>query len=115
MIYINILQIILGLMFAFLGLSSLVGADKALKNFEHLKLPATFRIITGYVQFLGAVGMFAGLFYPAVSLIAGIWLTLTMIVAVILHFRIKEPLAASFPAVFIGGLALIIVIARLMY
>lgn len=34
-----VIQIIIGLFFAFLGISSLVGTKKALENFQHLKLP----------------------------------------------------------------------------
>lgn len=108
-----ILQIILGIMFAFLGLSALIGADKAKENFQHLKLPNWFRFVTGFVQLIGAICMIVGIWAHKLALFGGIWLTITLIVGGLLHLRIKEPLSSAIPAFAIAILSFIIFLLRL--
>lgn len=103
-----ILQIILGIMFTFLGVSSLIGAKKALDNFNHLGLPTWFRYLTGIVQIIGALSMFVGIWQSNFAAFGGLWLAITMIVGAALHFRIKEPFSTSVPAFVIGLFSIIV-------
>ncbi|MTT31808.1 DoxX family membrane protein [Terrilactibacillus sp. BCM23-1] len=109
MTYLSIfLQIILGIMFTFLGFSALAGAKKALENFDHLKLPNWFRYLTGLVQLIGALSMIVGIWIPVLAAFGGLWLLITMIVAAALHFRVKQPLSSTVPAIVVGILSLIV-------
>lgn len=108
-----ILQIVLGLMFLFLGITSLAGAKKALENFAHIQVPTWFRYVTGLVQLVGAIGMIIGIWVPSYAFLAGIWLGITMLVGALLHVRIKDPFKETAPALVIMLLALIVSILNL--
>ncbi|WP_141604551.1 DoxX family protein [Terrilactibacillus laevilacticus] len=108
-----ILQIILGIMFTFLGVTALAGAKKALENFEHLKLPNWFRIITGFVQLIGAICMIVGILVPRLAAFGGLWLTVTMIFGAFLHLRIKAPISTAVPAIVIGIISFVVFLLRI--
>lgn len=57
---------------------------------NRLQLPQWFRVVTGAVQLIGATGLVAGYFNSHWAMIAGIWLALTMIGALLAHVRIKD-------------------------
>lgn len=107
------LQVLLGLMFAFLGISSLIGSKKALENFNHLQLPTWFRMVTGVVQVIGAVGILMGIWNPVFRIFSGIWIGITMLVAVFLHVRLKEPFSQSVPALVVLVIAMAVVLINI--
>lgn len=104
-----ILQLILGLMFTFLGISSLIGTKKALENFSHLHLPTWFRIVTGIVQLIGAAGMVIGIWNSPVAVFSGIWIGITMLVGALLHIRVNKTFSQSIPALVVLAIAMIVV------
>ncbi|WP_026564772.1 DoxX family protein [Bacillus sp. UNC41MFS5] len=103
-----VLQIILGFMFTFLGISALVGSKKALENFHHLKLPTWFRMLTGVVQLIGAIGICIGIWSPLFTVLGSAWIAITMLVGILLHFRVKEPFSESGPALVVMIATLIV-------
>ncbi|MCL6442161.1 MAG: DoxX family protein [Alicyclobacillus sp.] len=84
-----VLQIILGLMFLMAGFSKLKD-KKQIDAFSHYGYPQWFRVTTGFVEWIGAIGMILGIWYPELALLAGIWLGITMLVAVITHIRVGD-------------------------
>lgn len=105
-----ILQIILGLGFIMFGYMKFTSEDMV-KGFDHFGLPQWFRIVTGVFEWIGAVGMIVGIWYPMLALLSGIWLAIIMFFAILAHIRAKDPIAQSgMPAIL---LVLSIVVALL--
>lgn len=109
-ILIPILQVFLGIMFLILGLLSLIGLKQKKQNFNHLRVPSFFRIVTGIVQLIGGIGSFIGISSPFIAVLANIWIIMMMIVALVLHFRIKEHFAKKVPALIVCFSSLMILI-----
>jgi putative oxidoreductase len=94
-----VLQILLALMFLMAGFSKFKD-KRQVEAFEHYGYPQWFRIVTGIVELVGAIGMIVGIWYPMVAHLAGVWLGITMLVAVITHIRAKDPAKmVLFPAI----------------
>jgi len=88
-----VLQIFLGVAFLLFGLMNLV-AKRQIDEFEHLRYPQWFRVVTGLVEVMGGVGMIVGIWSSVIAVLAGLWLAITMLVAAISHIRIKDPAKA---------------------
>ncbi|HLR79762.1 MAG TPA: DoxX family protein [Bacillota bacterium] len=89
-----ILQIILGLGFLMFGWMKFT-SEQMVKGFEHFGLPQWFRIVTGIFEWIGAVGMIVGIWYPQIAIFSGIWLAIIMFFAIVTHIRAKDPLSQS--------------------
>jgi putative oxidoreductase len=85
-----VLQLILGLAF-FMSCFMKFGSKQQVEAFKHYGYPQGFRIVTGVVEVVGAIGLIVGIWYPIVATLAGLWLGVTMLCAVITHIRIKDP------------------------
>ncbi|WCK52600.1 DoxX family protein [Aneurinibacillus sp. Ricciae_BoGa-3] len=107
-----VLDILLALMFLFLGISAIVGAKKARENFQHLNLPDWFRLLTGVYQTIGAVGLVIGFWLPWFKGLSGIWIAIMMLVAIVLHLRVKEPFLQSVPAIVVFLLSVLVIIDK---
>lgn len=105
-----ILQIFLGIMFSLLGITSLAGSKPVRKNFEHLGVSNLFRILTGIVQLIGGFGSLIGIFISPFLTLASMWIILTMIVAIGLHVRIREPFKKNIPALAVSIMALLVLV-----
>lgn len=84
------LQLVLVGVFAGAGSTKLAGPPKIIANFRSWGYPQWFRIVTGMVELIGAVGMLIGLWWPIASVLAGLLLGATMIGAVLTHYRVKS-------------------------
>ncbi|EFM08810.1 DoxX family protein [Paenibacillus curdlanolyticus YK9] len=84
---------------AFFGGSKIAGAKHQVDLFEEIKLPQWFRIVTGYVQIAGAVGLVIGYWYPEVAAWTGVMIGIMMLLACLSHFRVKHPIGKTFPAI----------------
>lgn len=60
---------------------------------------ADYRLIVGWLQVAGALGLWLGLRYPWMGILAGCGLALMMAVAVATRLRIGDPLMQCVPAV----------------
>jgi uncharacterized membrane protein YphA (DoxX/SURF4 family) len=105
-----VLQVILALMFLMAGFSKF--KDKRhVEAFEHYGYPQWFRIVTGIVELVGAIGMIVGIWYPVVAPLAGLWLGITMLVAAITHIRVKDPAKMLlFPVILLVFNALVVLL-----
>src|SRR5690625_8021743 len=97
-----VLQGIIGVLFLIAGIQKISGHEQRVDMFKNLKLPQWFRVVTGWVQLVGVVGLIIGFWLPWVAVIAGLWFAVTMLVAVLAHIRVKDPFSESMPAFEIG-------------
>jgi putative oxidoreductase len=104
----TVIGAVIGIWFIFIAIGALTGAKKALENFDHLRLPTWFRYLTGIVQLIGGISMILGIWSHTVAIFAGLWIGATMVVAVLLHIREREPFKASVPAIIVFLLAMIV-------
>lgn len=83
---------------AFFGGSKIAGAKHQVELFDSIKLPQWFRVITGYVQIVGCIGLIIGYWYPGVAAWTGILIGIMMLFACLSHFRVKHPIGKVIPA-----------------
>ncbi|SFA74799.1 DoxX-like family protein [Cohnella sp. OV330] len=94
------------------GATKLAGSKNFVEMFDSLRLPQWFRVVTGIVQIVGAIGLIVGYWKPEVLLWAGIWIAFTMFVAVLAHFRVKHPAGSAVPALFITLVAVALIVVQ---
>lgn len=87
---------------------SISGNKQQIQQFEHLKLPQWFRIVTGVVQLIGVVGLVIGFWYPSIAALAGLWAAMTMLGGFATHLKVKDPMSKSMPALILAIFAMII-------
>jgi hypothetical protein len=106
-----VLQSLLIMYYVFSGVAKIIGAKYWVDMFKHLVLPQWFRVVTGFVQLAGAAVLLAGFWSAGAVAWAGIWLGITMLIACLLHFKVKDPIGKTAPAfVFVVmNIALIII------
>ncbi|MDB5083212.1 MAG: hypothetical protein JWN30_98 [Bacilli bacterium] len=85
-----IIQIILGLLFLMAGVMKFA-AKQQVEAFQKYGYPQWFRIVTGVVEVIGAVGLIVGIWNPMLATLAGLWLGVTMLGALITHIRLHDP------------------------
>ena len=66
-------------------------------EFERYRL-AHYRVLTGWLEIAGALGVLAGLRIPVVGLMAAAGLTILMAGAVVVRIRLRDTLRQSLPA-----------------
>jgi hypothetical protein len=93
-----VLQSLLVAYYVFSGVAKIAGVNYWADMFEHLKLPQWFRVVTGFVQLIGAAALIAGYWYAGAVAWAGIWLGITMLLACLTHVRVKDSLGKTTPA-----------------
>ncbi|MBJ6364079.1 DoxX family protein [Paenibacillus sp. GCM10012307] len=94
-----IVQTILLVTFLISGAGKIYGLPSHIHNFERLQLPQWLRVVTGMVQLIGSAGLAVGYFYSHWATMAAIYLTLTMIGAIMAHMRIKDRVKQTAPAI----------------
>jgi len=107
----GIVQVLLGLLFAFSGGSKVAGMRMQIDNFNRYGYPQWFRVFTGLVELAGAAGMVVGLFAEEVAITAAFVLAVTMIGAAYTDLR-KSALATVIAPVVLFGLCAAVVILR---
>ena len=96
------IQSMLALAFLLTGVTKVMGAKMQVENFEKWRYPQWFRVVTGLVEVVGAIGLIIGIWFPMVAVSAAILLVATMIGAVYTDlFRGDRPKAVA-PAILLG-------------
>lgn len=97
-----VLQSLLILYYLFSGSAKVIGAKYWVDIFNTLRLPQWFRIVTGLVQLIGAIVLIIGYWVEAAVAWAGIWLGITMLLAVFAHIRVRDQFGKTVtPVVFL--------------
>lgn len=68
------------------------------QEFIRFSLSETQRIITGVAQMIGGLGLFLGLFYPILGLLAAVGLCLLMFMGFTVRLKIRDKLRESLPS-----------------
>ncbi|HEY8742162.1 MAG TPA: DoxX family protein [Chloroflexota bacterium] len=107
---VQIVEGVLGLAFLGSGVGKLLGAKTYVEGFQRWGYPQWFRSVTGAVEVVGGVAMLAGIGLHWMGPLAGLWLTATMLGAVLTHVRVHDSVAKMAPAVVLLVLALVVVV-----
>lgn len=107
-----VLQSFLLVAMTFGGATKLTGSKNFVDMFDSLRLPQWFRVVTGIVQLIGAAGLVAGYWDREIAAWAGIWLGVTMLVAVLSHARVKHPFGQAMPALLLTVIATALVVVQ---
>ncbi|MDO8715852.1 MAG: DoxX family protein [Dehalococcoidales bacterium] len=93
-----VLQVLLGVVFIFSGVSNILGTKMMVDNFNRYRYPQWFRLVTGAVAVVGAVGMVIGIWIEEVAIGAGLWLSAMMIGAIYTDlFRGRQGASRAIP------------------
>jgi len=84
--------------FLYYGLSCLI-SPHLINEFERYGLPQ-YRVLTGILQLIGAVGITVGLMYPLLGVFAAAGLALLMMAGFITRIKIKDTFLQMFPSFF---------------
>ncbi|MXQ53936.1 DoxX family protein [Shimazuella alba] len=104
-----VLQSLLIAYYIFSGVNKIAGAKYWVDVFNQIKLPHWFRVVTGYVQLVGATMLIIGYWFEGAVIWGGIWLGITMIGAIIAHIRVKDPFSKTAAAIVFLVLIIILV------
>ena len=77
-------------------------SERMAREFERFGL-ATLRRPTGALEVAGSIGLVIGYVVPVVGTLAAAGLTLLMAAAIATRLRVRDPLAATLPALAFGG------------
>lgn len=105
-----VLQSLLIAYYIFSGVNKIAGAKYWVGIFNEIRLPDWLRVITGFVQIVGAAALIIGYWFPGAVAWGGIWLGITMIMACLAHVRVKDSIGKTAPAFVFVVLNIIIVI-----
>jgi uncharacterized membrane protein YphA (DoxX/SURF4 family) len=105
-----VLQSLLVLYYAFSGSAKIAGAKYWADIFKNLGLPQWFRVVTGIVQLVGTALLIIGYWYEGAVAGACIWLGVTMLLACLAHFRVKDSISKTAPAIVFTTLIFILTI-----
>jgi len=97
--------------FLFYGSACLISA-KLVAEFERYRL-ARWRVLVGSLEIAGAVGLFAGQFFPPLKIAASAGLFLLMLCGLWARWRIRDPWYALVPAFVLGVMNLFICLSAL--
>jgi hypothetical protein len=106
-----VLQSLLILYYVFSGVAKILGAKFWADIFNNLGLPQWFRVVTGFVQLVGAAVLIIGYWFAGAVEWAGIWLGITMLLAFLAHIRVKDPIGKTVtPVVFLVLIIILLII-----
>lgn len=104
-----VLQSLLVAYYLFSGAAKIIGAKYWADIFQHLQLSQRFRVITGIVQLVGAAALITGYWITWAAVLAGAWLSVTMLIACLVHIRARDPFGKTAPALVFAVLNLYLV------
>ena len=93
---VEIASVFSGAAFLFYGVSCLVSTRMVLE-FDRYRL-ARFRLLVGFLEVLGGIGLLASLFFAPLVAPASGGLFLLMAVGIFVRFRIRDPIPKVLPA-----------------
>lgn len=107
-------QGLLGLAMVGAGGAKLAGQEDQVDDFERFGYPPEFRILTGGLETLAALGLFGAFVFADGFALAGAGLaTIVLVGAVVTHFRVGDSLSEAAPASILLVLAIVIILGGL--
>ena len=89
------------------------GAENMKEEFAIYGLPAWFFWLAGILKVTSGVAMLLGIVIPALVLPAAILISILMLGAVAMHFKVKDPVVKSLPALSMLAMAVFLTWTRL--
>lgn len=108
-----LLQFILIAIFLIVSLQKIMGNQQQIDIFNDLKISQRLRVLTGWIELIGVVGLVIGFWSSWVVVIAGLWFAVIMLIAMIAHIRVKDPLGKCLPAFILLIVSVLLVIFQL--
>ncbi len=108
-----VLQGLLALAFLMAGLGKISGSKMHFEGFNHWRLPQWFRVVTGFVEFAGAVALIIGFWESSWVAVGALLLGVTAVGGVLTHLRVRDSFKQTFPILLLGALAFILFFIRL--
>lgn len=106
-----VFEVISAAAFLFYG-SACLFSPKLVKEFDRYRL-ARWRILIGWLEIAGAVGLIAGRIFPPLKVAAAAGLFLLMLCGLWARWRIRDPWHALAPAFVLGVMNLLICLVAL--
>tara|TARA_B100001287_G_scaffold139145_1_gene117212 strand:- start:2764 stop:3129 length:366 start_codon:yes stop_codon:yes gene_type:complete len=73
-------------------------ASSLLQEFKVYGLPKWMFYLTGFVKILLSVALIVGIWFKEINILASMLLSFIMLMAVIMHIKVNDPLKKSIPA-----------------
>ncbi|WP_440008641.1 DoxX family protein [Halomicrococcus sp. SG-WS-1] len=103
------LQGLLGVAMVGAGGTKLVGTETHVEDFERFGYPQWFRVVTGSLEFLGALGLLvAFVTTDTFALAGGILVVVVLVGAIATHVKASDSLPEALPATALLVLALVV-------
>ena len=84
-----VLGVILGIGYVVVGFMKF-GGKEPVESFKHYGYSDGFRILVGILEMLGGVWMIIGIWSQWVAILAGLWIAIIMVGAIITQIRAKS-------------------------
>lgn len=112
-ILVIVLQSLLALAFLMAGVGKITGSKMHVEGFKKWDLPQWFRIVTGFVELVGAVALIIGFWEHSWTAAGALVIGVTAIGGILTHVRVKDSFKDTFPIILIGVLSFIVFFIRL--
>ncbi|WP_405412094.1 DoxX family protein [Maribacter sp. Asnod1-A12] len=99
--------------FIFFGISCLF-SNFMVFEFKRYDLEK-FRVLVGFLQLIGSVGLFLGIFYKNWAVMASLGLSILMVFGFIVRIKIKDPFLLAFPSLFYAIINLILFVILIRF
>ena len=103
-----ILQILLIAMYTMAAVSKLTHSQALVDQFDKLNLPQWFRIITGWVEVIGAILLIIGFWSITSAVLGALLFTLVGIGGILSHVRSKDNMKETLPIIVLTLIATIL-------
>lgn len=107
-ILVIVLQSLLALAFLMAGLGKITGSKMHVEGFKKWGLPQWFRVVTGFVELVGAAALIVGFWEQSWTAAGAIVIGVTAIGGILTHVRIKDSFKDTFPIILLGILSFIV-------
>lgn len=111
-ILVYVLQGLLAIMFLMAGIGKITGSKMHVEGFKHWRLPQWFRVVTGIVEFVGAVALIIGYWKPSWAAAGALLLAITAVGGILTHIRVRDTFKQTFMILFLGILAVVVLLLR---
>lgn len=108
-----VVQVLVGIGFLMAGGPKLANMKQSQQQRDRLRIVPWFWRLTGALEILGAIALFAGIWYSALAVAGGLLLAATMVGAFFTHVSRKDSFSHMLPVILLFVLIVIILVVRL--
>lgn len=108
-----VLQGLLAAMFLMAAIGKISGSKMHIEGFQNWGLPQWFRVVTGFVELVGAVALIIGYWDNSWTAAGALLLGVTAIGGILTHVRVKDTFKQTFMIILLAILSFIVFFIRL--